>query len=122
WAWVGGVNDFVMPVALANDGVVLGYARDMSKAVICRPGGAWEPLGTAENWSPADINDAGDVVGFVKQEGMCRPWIRLATGQEIMLPYAIGHDTFPKAINSAGQIVGTAQADHGGHAVIWRRN
>jgi hypothetical protein len=33
----------------------------------------------------------------------------------------MGHNTDPKAINNAGVIVGTAQADHGGHAVMWRR-
>jgi hypothetical protein len=36
-------------------------------------------------------------------------------------PHVIGHNTDPKAINNAGVVVGTSHADHGGHAVMWRR-
>ena len=122
WEHVGGSDADVMPIALNNEGVVLGFARSNSMAVTCRPGGAWELLGTGENWGPVDINDAGDVIGNVMHENLFRPSLRLATGQVIMLPYITGHSTSLNAINSAGQIVGTAQADHGGHAVIWRRD
>lgn len=119
WAYVGGSSANVMPIALTNEGVVLGWALDAFVAVICKPNGAWEYLGTNSRWSPVDINDAGDVVGSVRQEGLDRPWLRDAAGAVFLLPYVIGHHTGPKAINNSGDVVGTAQADHGGHAVIW---
>ena len=67
WAYVGDSSANVMPIALTNEGVVLGWALDAFVAVICKPNGAWEHLGTSGRWSPVDINDAGDVVGSVRR-------------------------------------------------------
>ena len=121
WSYVGGDNADVLPVSVTNDGLVLGSTRgEGALAVICKPGGTWEPLGTSDGWTPSAINDTGDAVGTFTQDGLLRPWLRLATGEHLLLPYAIGHHTEPKAINDVGDIVGTAQADHGGHAVVWR--
>lgn len=122
WSYVGSDSADVLPVSIANDGSVLGSTRgENALALLCKPGSTWEPLGTPDGWSPLDINDTGDVVGTVRQDGLSRPWVRLATGEQFLLPYIIGHDTEAKAINNAGDIVGAAYADHGGHAVVWRR-
>jgi hypothetical protein len=122
WDFVGDNATNVMPVAVTNDGLVLGVLSGTpTLAVICKPNGAWEELGTDDGFSPTDINDAGDVVGIVMQDHLFYPWLRLATGEQFLLPFVREHHTEPKAINSAGTIVGTAQTDHGGHAVIWRR-
>ena len=119
WSYVGGEFANVAPVALTEDGVVLGNDNTSLTAVICKPGGAWENLGTDPKWSATGINNSGCVVGIVMQDNQFRPWLRLATGRIVMLPYIIGHHTEAKAINAAGQIVGGASADHGGHALIW---
>ena len=42
-----------------------------------------------------------DVVGFVTQGGLFQPWLRMATGEQFLLPFVIGHNTDPKAINNA---------------------
>jgi len=89
--------------------------------MVCEPDGVWQPLGTGDGWTPQAINDLGDVVGFFEHGNLLQPWLRLATGEQFLLPSVIGHTTDPKAINNDGVIVGTASADHGGHAVIWRR-
>jgi uncharacterized membrane protein len=121
WHFLGDSDTNVKPVALTNDGVVLGNSQNPAEAVVCSPGGAWTSLGTDTNWTATDINDSGDAVGIMTQDDMFRPWLKFATGQIVMLPHIAGHHTSANAINAAGQIVGGAQADHGGHAVIWRR-
>lgn len=123
WHFVGGDTASVQPVAVTSGGLVLGVSKSGTAhvAVVCEPGGAWRELGTSDGWSPTAINDAGDVVGIVMRDGLFYPWLRLASGEEFLLPFVRGHQTNPKAINNAGTIVGTAQTDHGGHAVSWRR-
>ena len=123
WHFVGGDTASVQPVAVTSDGLVLGVLTSGTThiAVVCEPGGAWQELGTTDGWSPTAINDTGDVVGIVMRDGLFYPWLRLASGEEFLLPFVRGHQTNPKAINNAGTIVGTAQTDHGGHAVIWHR-
>jgi hypothetical protein len=122
WSYVGGNAANVAPVAITNSGLVLGATADgSSRAVVCEQDGEWQLLGTADGWTPQALNDLGDVVGLVAQEGLIQPWLRTAAGEEFLLPHVIGHNTDPKAINNAGVIVGTSHADHGGHAVMWRR-
>jgi uncharacterized membrane protein len=122
WSYIGGKAANIRPVAITNDGMILGFTSDgPSRAMVCEQNSEWQPLGTSDGWTPQAINDVGDVVGFVAQGGLLQPWLRLATGEQFMLPSVIGHTTDPKAINNAGVIVGTAQADQGGHAVMWRR-
>jgi probable HAF family extracellular repeat protein len=64
-----------------------------------------------EDYSTAvDINDAGDVVGFVESEGSFTPrgWLHRA-GNTIDLGTQLDHDqVFPRAINGAGVVVGTS--------------
>ncbi len=124
WFYVGNPTTNVLPIALTDEGLVLGQAgnnRGESIAVICRPGGDWERLGTDDAWGPIDINNQGDVIGMARVDRIQRPWLRLASGQITWLPYVSEHDTMPKAINNYGQIIGSAVADHGQHAVIWQR-
>jgi hypothetical protein len=122
WSYVGGNATNVAPVAISNVGLVLGTTTDGGlRAMVCEPSGDWQPLGTSDGWSPQALNDQGDVVGLLAQGGPSRPWLRTAAGEEFLLPSVIGHNTDARAINNAGVIVGTSHADHGGHAVIWRR-
>ncbi|WP_155826737.1 hypothetical protein [Jongsikchunia kroppenstedtii] len=118
WEYVGGEDSYITPVTITNDGVVVGVSSE-GLAMACLAGESWRPLGTGPGWSPTGINDKGDVIGIVMNDGLFRPWLRLASDELILLPYVVGHHTEPTAINSRGEIVGTAQADHGGHAVIW---
>lgn len=121
-AYVGGADSNVFPIAMADSGVVLGQgnnSRGQKVALLCAPGDAWQRVGTEDGWSPVDINDNGDIVGRVQIDGVDRPWLRLATGQLILLPYLVSHHTIPTSINNARQIVGFSNADHGSHAVLW---
>jgi uncharacterized membrane protein len=124
WRYIGNPTANVFPIVLTDDGLVLGQVKNSRGepiAVICRPGGDWERLGTNDAWEPIDINDQGDVIGWAWVDRLQRPWLRLASGQIIWLPYVIEHHTTPKAINNNGQIIGSAVSDHGQHAVIWQR-
>ncbi len=124
WLNVGNQTANVSPIALTDEGLVLGKARNnraKPSVVICRPGGDWERLGIDESWEALDINNQGDVIGWAWVDRIQRPWLRLASGQIIWLPYVIEHHTTPRAINNHGQIIGSAVADHGQHAVIWQR-
>ena len=124
WFYVGNQTANVYPIALTDEGLVLGKARDnraKTSVVICQPGGDWERLGIDDGWEALDINNQGDVIGWAWVDRIQRPWLRLASGQIIWLPYVIEHHTIPKAINNYGQIIGSAVADHGQHAVIWQR-
>jgi hypothetical protein len=66
------------------------------------------------------MNDAGDVVGACKRDGYEKPWLRCASGEIVWLPYYRDHWCRPIAINSSKLIVGSAQTDHGYHALVWR--
>lgn len=124
WFYVGNHTANVSPIALTDEGLVLGKARNNRAegiVVICRPGGDWERLGIDVAWEALDINNQGDVIGWAWVDRIQRPWLRLASGQIIWLPYVIEHHTIPRAINNCGQIIGSAVADHGQHAVIWQR-
>lgn len=124
WFYVGNQTANVSPIALTDEGFVLGKARNNQakpSIVICQPGGDWERLGIDDAWEALDINNQGDVIGWAWVDRLQRPWLRLASGQIIWLPYIIEHHTIPKAINNYGQIIGSAVADHGQHAVIWQR-
>jgi hypothetical protein len=120
--YVGGAESNVFPIAMTDSGVVLGQgnnSRGQKVALLCAAGDAWQRLGTEDGWTPVDINDNGDVVGRVQIDGIDRPWLRLSTGQLIMLPYLVFHHTIPTSINNACQIVGSSHSDHGSHAVLW---
>jgi uncharacterized membrane protein len=124
WAYVGDPSRDVHPIAMTDDGVVLGQARNVHGkmiAVICAPGGNWVRLGTEDGWVPVDINNSGDVIGWTWIDQLQRPWLRLSSHDTVLLPYVVEHHTTPHAMNNAGQVVGSAAADHGAHAVIWQR-
>lgn len=124
WFYIGNHTTDVLPIALTDEGLVLGKARNnraKPSIVIWQPGGDWERLGIDDGWEALDINNQGDVIGWAWVDRIQRPWLRLASGQIIWLPYVIEHNTIPKAINNYGQIIGSAVADHGQHAVIWQR-
>jgi uncharacterized membrane protein len=122
WANVGDNTTNVFPIAMTDQGIVLGQgrnARNQPVAVICKPDGRWERLGTEDGWIPVDINNKGEVVGRVMIDRLECPWLHRPTGQTILLPYISNHHTTPKAINNLGQIVGSAGADHGSHVLLW---
>ena len=66
--------------------------------------------------------DAGDIVGAVVRDGYEQPWLRRASGEIVWLPYLDQHWCRPSAISDSGVIVGTAQTDHGTHALVWMLN
>jgi hypothetical protein len=123
WAYVGGDKDAgVHPIALNNEGTVIGQAKDAKGrllAVICERGSSWRELGTPPGWAPTCINDRGVVAGYAVVDGLWRPWIRFASGRTRWLPYARDHKCVPTKINDLGYLVGSAGADHGGHALRW---
>lgn len=107
---------------LTRDGTVVGAARDsngLSVSFAGRVGEPWRLLGTPPGASASAVNDAGDVVGSTEVEGFARPWLRRASGEFIWLPYFENHWCKPCAITSSGLIAGSAQADHGHHALLW---
>jgi hypothetical protein len=65
------------------------------------------------------MNDAGDIVGAAVRDGYEQPWLRRVSGEIVWLPYFDQHECRPSAINDWGVIVGTAQTDHGTHALVW---
>jgi hypothetical protein len=122
WSYVGDDKANVYPMAMNNENIVLGQARNAHGhpvAVICTPGGAWQRLGTADGWIPVGINDRGEVLGRAKIEDLDRPWLWRSGGQLVMLPYLTNHNHNPQSINNGGQIVGGALADDDLHAVVW---
>src|SRR6266705_2800182 len=109
WHYVGDEITNVFPMAVNDDDFVLGQARNMQNqpiAVMCRPSGRWEPLGTPDNWVPIDMNSKAEVVGRVSMDLLERPWLHRPDGRTIMLPYITDHHTNPAAINNLGQIAG----------------
>lgn len=123
WHYVGDNQANVFPIALTDNDVVLGQARNAHNqpvAVICKPGATWERLGTDDGWIPIDINNDGIVIGRVTIDQLTRPWIHYRGGQAKLLPYLTDHHTSPEAINNIGDIVGSASADNDTHALVWR--
>jgi hypothetical protein len=122
WSYVAG-NDTanVFPIALSDDGTVLGQIQQGADkvAVICRPGGRWELLGTNPGWAPSGMNNRGDVIGHVTTDVVRRPWLRTQSGEIAMLPCYREHTCMATRINDAGHAVGSAGADHGSHALLW---
>jgi hypothetical protein len=116
------VRTWIFPSAITAGGVVLGTARDRdgkSIAYLAKRGQPWEQLGAAPGFYATGMNSAGDVVGAVVRDGLEQPWLRRASGEMVSLPYFTYHWCRPLAINDLGIIVGTAQADHGMHALVW---
>lgn len=112
----------IYPTAITADGVVLGTARDRdgkSVAWLARRGERWGRLGTEPGFYATSMNNAGDIVGAVVRDGYEKPWLRRASGEIVRLPYFDQHWCRPSAINDSGVIVGTAQTDHGTHALVW---
>jgi hypothetical protein len=122
WHYVGDDTTNVFPIALNDDDVVLGQARNARNepvAVVCQPGGKWERLGTPDSWAPVDINNKCEVIGRVMIDLLERPWVHRLGGRTEMLPYLTNHHTGAGAINNLGQIVGGAWADNDSHALLW---
>ncbi len=122
WHYVGDDITNVVPIAMNDDDIVLGQARNKQNqpiAVICRPGGRWEQLGTPDNWIPVDMNNKGEVLGRVMIDLLERPWLHRPDGHTIMLPYITDHHTTPAAINNLGQIVGAAASDNDVRVFLW---
>lgn len=123
WSYVGDDTRNVFPAAITDHDVVLGQARNAQNepvAVVCSPGGRWERLGTADGWRPVDMNNRREAVGWAIIDHLDVPWLCRPNGEIVMLPYLREHNTAPTAINNDGQIAGSAGADHGSHAVLWR--
>jgi hypothetical protein len=128
WSPLAGTHEIVggmagiFPTTLTVDGTILGTSRDSegkSVAWLANPRSRWEKLGTDAGFYATAMNNAGSVVGAAKVDGYEKPWLRRASGETIRLPYFDQHWCRPSAINDSGLIVGTAQTDHGTHALLW---
>lgn len=122
WHFVGGDAAYVFPIAVNDHDVVLGRTGNGQNdpvAVLCKPGGGWERLGTPDKWAPVDINNECQVVGSTVIELLQRPWLWEPDGRTVLLPYLTDHHTNPAAINNLGQIAGGASADEDLHALLW---
>ncbi|MGH2948749.1 MAG: hypothetical protein ACRDPC_21265 [Solirubrobacteraceae bacterium] len=114
--------DGVYPSSLTASGLVLGTGRNRNGetiACVSRLGGPWMRLGTPDGWYATTMNEAGDVAGRCVVEGFGRPWLRRSTGAIVWLPYLEHHHCQPSSLATEGFIVGTAQTDHGTHALLW---
>jgi hypothetical protein len=124
YSGVGGDQpDGVFPMGLTSDRVVLGNGANQSGdhvACISKAGESWTGLGTPPGWYATAINDDHEVAGSLKVEGFDRPWIRRADGTVLWLPYLEHHYCRPNSMRG-GLLAGTAQTDHGTHALLWRR-
>ena len=118
---IGGMTG-IYPMAISANGTVLGKSNDHdgnSIAWLATLNGYWETLGTEPGFYATSMNNMGDIVGATVLEGYEKPWLRQASGEIVWLPYFDQHGCRPCAINASGIIVGTAQTDHGIHALIW---
>ena len=125
WSFVGDDSTNVYPIAITDDDVVLGQARNSHHqpvAVVCRSGGSWQRLGTPDGWIPIDVNNKGEVLGRVMTDLLERPWLQRADGRIVLLPYVTDHHTTPSKINNLGIIVGGASADNDVHALMWSQD
>lgn len=120
---IGGPDpDGVFPMSLTSDGRVLGNARSRTgQAIACVSvgGDAWARLGTPDDWYATAMNDAGDVAGSLSVQGFGRPWLRRSDGSTLWLPFFEHHECRPTAMTDNGLVAGTAQTDHGSHALLW---
>jgi hypothetical protein len=122
WNYVGDDSAKVHPIAVNDDDVVLGQARNnlgQPVAVVCHPGRGWERVGTPDNWVPVDINNKGEIIGRVWIDQLERPSLHRPDGRTIMLPYLTDHHTTCSSINNLGQIAGGAAKDRDFHALLW---
>jgi uncharacterized membrane protein len=120
----GDEPDGIYPVCLTSEGLILGNARNQSgQPIACHSfgGDPWERLGTPDGWYATAMNDEGDVVGSLTVQGFDRPWLRRSSGTVTWLPYFDHHYCRPLSITNTGVLVGTAQTDHGTHALLWSR-
>ncbi len=123
-AIVGGNRGYgVVPLGMNRYKAVLGAANDQAGrlAVVAQEAGAWQRLGTKPGWMPSAINNNGWVAGSVQYRGFARVWVYEPPGPPLLLPYYAHHHCQPFSINDTGDVVGTATADHGSHALLWRR-
>ena len=74
------------------------------------------------NSEALDLNEAGDCVGRTSfADGSIEAMLYVdATGERIGLGFLDGTFSFARAINDAGQIVGTASASGETHAFLWQ--
>ncbi|MEJ2503354.1 MAG: hypothetical protein P8177_08585, partial [Gemmatimonadota bacterium] len=107
------------PVALDDAGRIVGIAG--AGAVLREPGGATTSLG---DWTPADMNDVGLVVGERTDATGSGDTARIAVawqdGQLRDLPQGDFLGTWATAVNDAGLIVGEAFSEDGYYGVTWR--
>lgn len=124
----GGINETIgnmvgiSPTAINNDGHILGTSRDNelnSIAWLVKPGETWERLVMDPGFYATCMNNMGDIAGTVNRDGYEKPLLKRVSGEIVWLPYFGQHGCRPSAINDSGVIVGTAQTDHGNHALVW---
>jgi hypothetical protein len=117
-------DEFVVPQSIDSTnrfilGSIVRPGRGSVESILHDRESGWERVVCPRNSSGRAVNARGDVVGSVQLEGFHRPWFKPLREKVRMLPHVQFHDTMPTEVNERGVIVGTANADHGCHAVMW---
>lgn len=119
---IGGDID-VYPIAINRHGTVVGNAvgdNGLHVSLIARLGQPWQRIFDVDGYYVNDINDDEGMAGTCHENGLSWPWYKPPGGPVRRLPYIQHHSCRIWAINNAGVIVGTAQADHGVHGLVWK--
>jgi hypothetical protein len=121
--WIVGGDIGVYPIAINRHGTVVANAvgeNGVHVSMIARLGQPWQRIFDVDGFYVNDINDDEGIAGTCHENGLSWPWFKPPRGPVRRLPYLQHHSCRIWAINNAGVIVGTAQADHGVHGLVWK--
>lgn len=128
WSPNGALQPLNLPlgdlaIGITDEQSFVGFHEDVSgrKALFSVDGSTWTDLDTPHGWAPDRCFADGMVAGRVMVDGFYRPWIKSWREPEIVLPVYADHHGSVTGTNADGDLVGTIQADHCCHAVLWRR-
>lgn len=115
------------PYAINNNGLIAGRAELSGRGVaVLWQNGVLRPLfpGSATESRAEDVNDSGQVVGWIRQGDQDRAFLwqtdENGVSQTTMLGTLGGKNSYPSAVDEVGVVVGRSQLANGVyHAFIW---
>jgi uncharacterized membrane protein len=113
----------IVPVGFAGDQSIVGFGYDKAGspfAVITARATEYARLEVPRGWIPTATNRDGWVAGITGRRGDGPSWVLSPDGAISMLPFVADHSCRPSAIATDGSVVGSATADHGSHALLWK--
>lgn len=131
WSQERGATDIVgpsrfYPTAINDDGLVVGEGDDTAgkrRAFTWTQEGGLKQLAVPDEFHPSDVDAYGNVLGNVYSRPWQKPGIYdTARERYLELPAAYNHQTYVKALNRSGTIIGAANtgSTKHSHALIWR--